>query len=164
MFNLVENLKVVEAIPPQVGAAAVITGDYLSVKNYHRVFCVVHYASADAAAETFAIHRATAVAGTDDAVLVTAQRIWRNLNTATNDTLVEEAAAVNYATDAVASNKIVVFEVDPAKLGETAGGVPFDCITIVTTAIAAGNYISAVYYCVPRIEGRVSTAPSGVTD
>ncbi len=158
MFSLPEGTKIIEAIPPSVGAGAVFTGDYISVKNYHRVYIVVHYSSADGVAETWAPHRATSVAGTGDAVLVNAVRIWANFDTATSDTLVEQAAAVNCDNDNTVTNQILVFEIDPADIGA------YDCITIVSTAIAAGNYVSAMYYCVPRYPGRVSTQPSGIID
>ena len=50
-------------------------------------------------------------------------RIWSNLACATTDLFVERTAAVNYASGAAQTHKIIIFEVDPDSLTDT-----FDCI------------------------------------
>jgi len=158
LFSLPENCKVITAIPAQVGAAGTVQSDYISVKNYQRVYIVIDYSTAGNA-ETFAPMRATAVDGTGSVVLTTVCRIWSNLATATSDTLVERTAAVNYACDNAATDKLIIFEVDTISLGDG-----YDVLSLLTTAIAAGDYISALFICVPRYQSRVLTQPSGITD
>jgi len=160
MFSLPENLKVIEALAPQVGAAAAVTGDYISVKNYHKVYGVIHYAQGDATDITWAWLRATAVAPTGSAAVANVCRIWSDLDCATSDLLVERTAAINYASGAGLTHKLIVVEFDCADLG--AG---YDVIALSsTTAIAATSYVSMMYYGVPRVASRVLTQPSGIID
>ena len=160
LFSLPENCHIITAIPAQVGAAGVVQSDYISVKNYQRVYIVIDYKTAGNA-ETFAPMRATAVDGTGSVVLAATCvcRIWSNLATATSDLLVERTPAVNYLCDAGATDKLIIFEVDTITLGEG-----FDVLSLLTTAIAAGDYISALFICVPRYQSRVLTQPSGIID
>jgi hypothetical protein len=159
-INFPQGCQIVEAIPAQVGAGAAVTGDYISVKNIQRVWCVIQYSQADANAITWKVERATAVAGTGHAALGTSVPIWSNLDTATSDLLVKRTAAVTYATDAGATNKIVVFEIDPASLGST-----YDVIAVSsTTVIAAGQYVSGFYIIEPRYQSAVINIPSYIID
>jgi hypothetical protein len=153
-----ENCKIVEAIPPQVGAAATVTSDYISLKNAHKAWIVLHYNTAGNA-ETFQPLKATAVAPTGSVNITNVVKIWSNLDTATSDTLVERTAATSYACDNGATKKIIIFEIDPADLGET-----YDCIAVVTTAIAAGDYISGIFVIQPRYASAVAEQPSVITD
>lgn len=164
-FAFPENCKVVQALAPCVGAADVKTGTYISLKNVHRAWIVISYITAGNA-ETFQPLMATAVAPTGSTNVTANMRIWSNLATATNDRLVERAAGTSYACDAGATNKLIIFEIDPAALGDNGATppVPYDCISFNTTAIAAGDYVSAVYVLEPRYPSRASTAPTVVTD
>lgn len=159
-FALPENVKIVEGLVPQIGAAAAVTGDYVSLKGYHKAYVVIHYNQGDATDITWNVTRATDVSAGSAAVLTETMRIWSNLACATNDTLVERTAAVNYASGAAQTHKIIVFEVDPDSLTDT-----FDCICgASTTAIAVTSTVSIMYYLVPRYAGRVLTSPTAVTD
>ena len=160
MFTLPEYMKVVEGLAPQVGGAAAVTGDYVSLKNVHKAYAVIHYRQGDGTAITWNITRATAVAPTAAIVVSELLRIWSNLDCATSDTLVEQTAAVNYASGTGQAHKQVVFEIDPAAL---AAG--FDCIAAAsTTAIPATSAVSIMYYLVPRYPSQVSTQPTVLTD
>jgi len=159
-FSLPENCKVVDGYAANVGAAAAVTGDYVSLKNCIKSYVVIKYRQADANAITWNVTRATAVLPSGAVVMTETMRIWSNLDTATSDLLVERTAAVNYASGTGATNKIIIFEVDPASLTDT-----FDCIAgASTTAIAAGQYVDITYYLVPRYPGRVLTSPTAITD
>ncbi len=160
MICLPEDLKVVEGLAPQVGAAAAVTGDYVSLKNVHKAYVVIHYIQGDATDITWHVKRATAVAPTGAVVLTETMRIWSNLDCATSDLLVERTAAVNYASGAGQTHKQIIFEVDPSSLTDT-----FDCIAgCSTTAIAATSAVEIMYYLVPRYPGRVLTQPSVIVD
>jgi hypothetical protein len=159
-FALPENTKIVDGYCANVGGAAAITGDYVSLKGCHKAYVVIKYRQADGNAITWNVTRATNVSAGSAAVMTELMRIWSNLDTATSDLLVERTAAVNYASGAGATNKIVIFEVDPDSLTDT-----FDCIAgASTTAIAAAQYVDITYYLIPRYPGRVLTSPSAIID
>jgi hypothetical protein len=159
-FALPENTKIVDGWCANVGAGAAITGDYVSLKGYHKAYVVIKYRQADANAITWNVTRATNVSAGSAAVMTELMRIWSNLDTATSDLLVERTAAVNYASGGGATNKIIIFEVDPDSLTDT-----FDCIAgCSTTVIAAAQYVDITYYLIPKYPGRVLTSPSAIID
>ena len=157
MINLPEQLKPIEAITPQAGAA--ITGYYISLKNALRVYVVVHVNQAQADTMAITLEQATSIAAGSTTPITVAVPIWANEDTVTSDRLVEQTAAVSFTTSAAQKHKMVVFLVDPATL---AAG--FDCLTVKTGASNAGNITSAMYYVVPRYAERVLTAPTMVAD
>jgi hypothetical protein len=160
MFSFPEDCKVLEGLAPQVGAAAAVTGRYISLKNAKKAWVVIHYNQADGNAITWHVKRATAVAPTGAIAVTELLRIWSNLDCATLDLLVERTAAINYASGAGTTHKKIIFEVDPSQLADT-----FDCIAgCSTTAIAAGQYVSMLYVLQPRYASQVSTQPSVITD
>ena len=55
LFSLPEDCKIITAIPAQVGAAGTVQSDYISVKNFQRVYIVINYNTAGNA-ETFCAH------------------------------------------------------------------------------------------------------------
>lgn len=159
-FALPENVKIVEGLTPQVGGAAAVTGDYVSLKGYHKAYVVIHYNQGDATDITWHVKRAINVSAGSAAVFTELMRIWSDLDCATSDLLVERTAAVNYASGAGQTHKIVVFEIDPDSLTDT-----FDCIAgCSTTAVAATSTVAIMYYLIPRYAGRVLTSPTAITD
>jgi hypothetical protein len=77
---------------------------------------------------------------------------------------VERTAAVNYASDVGATDKQIIFEIDPADMGSLAG-VPYDVIRVSSvTAIAAAQWLSAIYVIQPRYQSAVINQPSVVVD
>lgn len=145
-WSIPEGVIPVSGLAPQVGAASAVTGDYISLKHAQKAWVVIHYNQGDATAITWHINRATAVAPTGAAVLANDVPIYSNLDTATSNTMVRRTDAVNYSSGTGATNKIVVFEIDPANLGST-----YDVIAgASTTAIAATSYVSIMYYILPR--------------
>jgi len=160
-FSLPENCKIVQATPPAVGAGAVITSDYISLKDAHKAWIVIHYYEAhNGAAVVYQPMKATAVAPTGDTAITTAVKIWSNLAAATTDLLVERTAATTYTGSATGPlHNLIIFEIDPVDLGPT-----YDCIGFTATTPAAGDYISALFVIQPRYASRVLTAPTSITD
>jgi len=154
---LPEVTKIVEAITPQAGAA--ITGDYVSLKNVHRAFVVVHVNQAEVNTMAISIEQATVVAGGDTKVITNVVPIWANEDCAASDALVRQTDAVNFTTSAAQKHKVVVFQIDPSIL-DLANG--FDCITVKTGASNAGNLTSAMYYLCERYQQ--ATPPAAITD
>lgn len=158
-FSLAQNLQPVEAMPPATDAAG-RTGDYVSLKNAHKVFIVVHITQGNAATVALTPYQATNVAAGSEKVLTNTVPIYANLDTAASDALVRRTDAVNYTTDAAVKNKLVIFEIDPSTLDINNG---FDCITVKTGASNAANITQAMYYVGPtRYPG--ATPPSVIVD
>ncbi|HUV84725.1 MAG TPA: hypothetical protein VMV86_03400 [Methanosarcinales archaeon] len=148
-----EGLKIVEAIRPQAGAA--IEGDYINLKNVEMAWIVIQQTGGAAVGMGCIVNQATA----DLAALtpiVNVVPIWANLDTATSDTLVRVTVdAVNYTTDVGLTHKIVVFQIDPAKL--SAG---YSWLQLHTNVSDALNITSAVY--VLKMKYKSTTPPSVV--
>lgn len=143
-ISLPQNFKIVEAITPQAGAA--ITGDYISLKTAHKAWVLVHVNQANAAQVAITIEKATDVAGTGSTAITSVVPIWANEDCAASDTLVEQTAAVGFTTSVATKHKLVIFEIDPALLGD------YDCITVKTAASNAANITSALYIIAPRYQ------------
>lgn len=160
-FTLPEQLKVVEGLPPTVGAAAPLESDYVSVKNLHKLFAIIHYHQGDADNQRWNVMEATSVAGAGAQAIVNAVPIWSNLDCEASDTLVERTAAVNYSSGVTTpKHKLIVFQIDPSAL--SAG---FDCVNIVTNGnVAATSYAEILFIGVPRYAGPVASQPSIIVD
>jgi hypothetical protein len=144
-FSLPQMAKITDALAPATDAAG-RTSLYISLKNYHKAYLVVHITQGNAATILLTPLQATAIAGTGSKVLANAVPIWANLDTVAAEALVKATDAVNYTTDAGVKNKIVVFEIDPAKL-DVAGG--FDCVAVSTGASNVANITQAMWFLVP---------------
>jgi hypothetical protein len=156
MINLTQEMKIVEAITPQVGAA--ITGDYVSLKNVQMAWVIVHIAQGNAATVAITIEQASDVAGTGHVAITKVVPIWANLDCVASDTLVRATDAVSYTTDAGVKHKTIVFQIDPATLSLANG----DCITVLTAASHADNITSALYLLETRYPQ--ATPPAAITD
>ncbi len=146
MICIPETLKPIEALTPAADAAG-RTGDYISCKNAHKVWVVVHVDQGNAATIALTIEQASAVAGTGTKAITNTVPIWANEDCAASDTLVRQTDAVSFTTSAAVKHKVVVFQIDPATLDNANS---FDCITVKTGASNAANITSAAYY----VEGR----------
>lgn len=157
--HLVENAKIVEVLVPATDAAG-RAGVGFSLKNYRRAIIVVHIVQGNAATILLTPEQCTAVAGTGAKALSQNTRIWANLDTSVNDTLVRATDAKNYTTDAAVKNKIVVFEVDAASLDQANS---FDCLRLSTGASNVANLTQAIAYLMdPRYPQ--ATPPSARVD
>jgi len=156
-FTLPSSAKIVEAITPQAGAA--ITGDYVSLKNAHEAYVIVHINQAAANTVAITIEQASDVGGTGHIAITNVIPIWANEDCATTDTQVRQTDAVAFTTSAAQTHKVIVFKIDPSSLSLAAG----DCITVITGASAAGNITSALYVLVP-LRYSQATPPSAILD
>jgi len=164
-LTLSEHLKVVEGLAPRVGAAAAVISDYVSLKNLHKLYAIVHYNQGDADDQTWRILRATDVTPTGAVVIANAAEIWSNLDCEASDTLVERTAAINYASGVGQKHKTVIFEIDPSTLGDNGSGVDYTCVAVGSTgAVAATSYVEILFIGVPRYPGPAAMQPSIVTD
>lgn len=159
MFQIPEGAFLIDGYAPNVGAAAAVTGDYISLKNAEMAWVIFQYRQADANAITFQVNRATAVAPTGAVVIGNVVPIWSNLDTATSDTLVRQTDAATYSGGVGTTNKIIVFQIDPANLGST-----YDCIAGYASAVAAGQYISILYVVKPKFASKTSAQMTFITD
>lgn len=143
----VPKFQVVQAIAPIAGGSQ-RTGDYISLKNVTKCLIVCEFAMATTDTCAIVVNQATAVAPSGATPITQVVPIWSNLDTSTSNTLTARTAAVNYTTDAVAKNKVVVFQIDPDHLD--AG---YDVIGVVMGSSNASNFYSAVYLCEMRYSG-----------
>lgn len=162
-FSLVENLKPVNILTNRVGNGA-IASSYVSLKHAHKAWIFIDFTEGGANQVTFTPRKATAVAPSDATAITTAVPIWANLATGTSDRLVERAAATSYQTDVGVTTKQIVFEIDPALLGELAGTGPYDCIGVYCDAPNAADYLTVTCWIQPRYASQVSAQPTALTD
>lgn len=145
-FSLVAQAKINSLLAPATDAAGRTSG-YVTLKNAHKAFVVVHITQGNAATIALSLSQATTVAGGSAKAVSNTFPIWSNLDVAASDTLVSRTAAASYTTDAGVKNKIVVFEILPEAVLDIANG--FDCVAVTTGASDAANITSAVIYLTP---------------
>lgn len=155
-ITLPENFKIVRAIDPQTAAAGA-DGDYVSLKNAHHAWIIVDITQGNAATIAITVEKATKVDGTGSTAITTSVPIWSNAATGTSDTLVRQTNAVSFTTSAALASKQVIFQIDPATLGEG-----YDCICVKAGASNAANVISATYMLQTRYPQ--ATPPTAITD
>lgn len=155
MIKIPGNLNVVTGLAPTAGGSAA-TGDYISLKNAHRVWIVFSVKQGEATVPVLSVMKATAVAGTGATAMTEAALIFSTLDCATSDVLVERTAAASYSLDAALKDKLVVFEIDPAAIGA------YDCIAAKVAASNAANITSALYVVESRYGTK--TQPSMIVD
>lgn len=155
-FTLPEGGKIVQALEPQAGAA--VTGDYVSLKNYHSCYVIVQVTQAAANTMAITIEQATGVGAGGTIPITQTVPIWANEDCATSDTLVRQPNAVGFTTSAAQLHKVIVFKIDADHLDAT-----FDCITVITAASNATNITSAIYVLIPSRYAD-ATPPSAIID
>lgn len=157
--SLVENFKIVAGTTP-VTTNGGVTGDYVSLKNVNKAWIIVSLTQAAAHATVLAPKQATAVDGTGVKVFANTLKINANEDVAASDTLAAQTAAVNYTVTADIKNKLVVFEIDPAKLDTTND---FDCIGItVSDSSEATNFVEITY--ILDMKYKEDVPPAVITD
>jgi hypothetical protein len=155
--SLAEDFGHATILAPAADAAG-RTGQAVSLKNAHKAWLVYHIDQGNAATILLTPQQCSAVAGTG-AKAVPAVPIWACLDEAATSALIRAADAVSYTTDAGVKRKIIIFEIDPARL-DLAGG--FDCIRGNTGASNVANITSCHVVVLPRQSG--ANAPSLVAD
>jgi hypothetical protein len=159
-FTLPEQAKIVELLPLATDAAGRAAAAAVSLKNAGRAYLLVSLTQGNAATVLLTPMQATKVDKTGGKVLTNPVRIWSNLDTAASDTLVRQADAVNYTTDAGVKNKQVLFEIDPASL-DLAN--LFDCVYLSTGASNVANLTAALAILTDLRFGS-ATPPSAIVD
>jgi len=155
-FSLLQDYKLVTALIPAAGGAGRV-GDYVCLKNAHKCWIMIQDSGGNASAVTYTINEATAVAPTGAVLCGALFPNWINNSTAVTDTLVRNADAATVTTDANATPKLIIIDVNPALL--TAG---FDCVAVVEGAANAGNLLCATYIIEERY--KQATPPSAILD
>ena len=162
-FCFPEDCKIVNGYAPRVGAAAAITGAYVSLKNVQMAWVVFHYYQADGNAITWNVLKASDVAATGAIATDVLMPIWSNLACAVSDLLVRRTDAISYASGTGGASKMIIMQVNPDALGQLAG-VQYDCIAGYCTAVAAAQYVGITYVLQTRYASRVATQPTAVLD
>ena len=157
-FTLPEQAKVLQALPPAADAAG-RAGAWVSCKFAHKTYIIVLVAQGNAATVALTINQAQDESGTGAKAITAAVPIWFCTDESVSDALVPQTAAVSFTTDAGLKNKIVIFEIDPAKLDQANG---FHCVQVVTGASNVANITAAIYQGQP-LRYLASTPPSALT-
>jgi hypothetical protein len=151
MLTLVEEAPPYSALKPAADAAG-RTGGYRTLKAGTMAWVIFYITQGNAATIQVSINQAQDVAGTG-AKAIPAVPIWTDLDADTAGTALtrytRQTDAANYTTDAAVKTKVVVFQIDPAKLDQANG---FCTIAAVTGASNAANITSAVVVLSPRYQ------------
>ncbi len=149
MFNLAQGAKFCTGIVPvEAGAAFNVNGEGIDLRNAHQVYVVVELDQAGADQITATLQQSE---GTNWEAMTETVPVWVCLDTAADDVLVRQADAFAYQTTADIASKLVIFQVDPARLDDENGtsGDPNYALRIVLTGGALGDSASAFYLVSP---------------
>lgn len=142
-------------LPPAADAAG-RTSPYKSLRNCSgKVAVVCRVNQGNAAQVTFTPLQATNVAGAGSKAIAVAP-IFFNINTTLSDTLAVQTPAANFQTDVGLTDKIVVFEFDPADVMDMVNG--FNHIAIQTSASNVANITDAHMEYLGRYQQQVTPA------
>lgn len=153
IISIPEGLFPVELKPP-TSTSAGWTTDWVSLKNAVKAWIVVHLTQAVGHATAFTLNRATAVAPTGNTTLANNVPIWYgNVSTSTH-ALTRQTDAKAYTMDVgVTGDVVIVYEVDPANLGDG-----YDCVALIAAASSQATDIASVMaYVQPRYASKPST-------
>jgi len=145
----------INGFKPQVNTAA-IAGDWVSMKTAHKIWVVFHMAQGEATQAVLSLYEATAVDGSDAAVITEKSHIWYNLDCDT-DIFTQATDAATYTLDVALKVKMVVFQFDASQLSSG-----FDCVK----GYAAASNILNIVGCQYILENRYkqATPPSVIID
>lgn len=152
-----ENYKVIEGTSP-VTTSGGVTADYVSLKNVNRAWIVLSFTQAVAHETGIDPKRATAVDGTGAVVLNKVVPIKANEDCAASDALVDQTAAITYDLTEDIKHKMVMFQIDPALLGE--GYDVLGCV--VDDSSQATNFVQITY--ILDMIWKQATPPSAIVD
>lgn len=136
--NFATSTKLVKGLPLAADAAG-RTSRGVTLKNATFATVIVSITQGNAATVALTLLQAQSVAGLNAKPITNPAPIWANLDTDASDTLVRQADAVSFTTDAAVKNKQIVFHVDPAYF-DVANG--FGCLQVSTGASNAANLTS----------------------
>lgn len=157
MVNFVEKYKVVNGTPVATTNGA-IDCDFIRVKNAHRVIIVAELLQAATHATALGIDEATTVAGAGAVAVTEVQKIWKNADVSSTDTLVKGTDAATVSATAGTTNQQLIMEVDPSTLSSG-----FDCIrATLDDSSEATNFATVTYFIETRYPQ--GTPPAAITD
>ena len=138
----------VEATAGPVTTNGGVTGDNISLKDALNVWVVCHLKQAVGHATAITLKKGTVVATCVTALGVNVPIWYGNVSTS-SDALARQTDAAAFTLDVgVTGDVIVVFQVDPAQLGE------YGCLGVaVADSSQATNLISVLYFIQPRYAG-----------
>ena len=154
-MTLVEKYKIVQAVEPKT-SNAVITGDYVSLKNVITGTVVVNLTQAVGHATQVSLYQAKDVSGTGAKPLTNSVPVWANEDVSLGDSLIRQADDVSYSVANTAKNKQVVFHIDPARLDVNDG---LTCLNVrIGASTQATNFASAEYILDSKYAGDVPSS------
>ena len=155
-----EDYKVISGLKPTIGATAVLTGDYICLKNAQMAWVIFHFNSANSTAEVVGINMASDSTPSDATPVTAVMPIWHNAACATSDINVRETDAVSHAFAAAATDQMIIFQVDPAALGGTYDWIAGYTLSTIVTA----DELEILYVVKPRYAGVDANVPSMIID
>lgn len=156
--NLAEQFKIVDATAGPVTTNGGVTGDYVSLKGVKRAWISLQFTQAVGHATAIQPQKATAVAPTGAASITAAARIWSNLATATDDTLVKRTSATSYTLGAGVAKMHVLIEIDPAEFTGAYDVLGFT----VSDSSQATNFVAGLF--ILEMGYSQATPPTAITD
>ena len=146
-MNFAQEVKIADAVVPQADWRA-ITSRAINVANAHMIYLVIHV-DEDSGDETYTPQRNDGTTGW--IALANTVPIWANTDTTVNDTLVRQNNGLAYTSNAQAGEKLIVFQIDPRKLGLHTGGTNQPCTQVRFVAANDQQDVgSALWYVIPR--------------
>lgn len=143
-FAPTAEYKFAAGLAPAADAAGRTGAAYFDLGLAHKVFVEFHINQGNAATIACSLSKADDAAGTGAAAVAELVQVHASLDLATL-AVARVADAASLTTDAAVKTKIVVFEVDPAKIGKR-------FIAPVTGASNVANITSALIRYVPRYQ------------
>ncbi|ADK85938.1 conserved hypothetical protein [Desulfarculus baarsii DSM 2075] len=152
MHSLIENTRIVEAIPPSAGDVELV-GDLVSLKHCQSLTVLVHVNQANAATVAITLEQAQDVSGTAAKAMAKDAPIYLVADAAASDTWIRQADGVGFTTDAALKHKLVALDVDAQHLDLENG---FTCLRVKVGASHAANLVAAQYIAVGSRYGGAS--------
>ena len=146
MLDLIEKVKLVQAIPATTGTVADVLGDYISMKNAHAVWAILSIDSPTTFIVTPEV--AEAYAGTNSTNITGGAKFWVNLNTTQLDRLTASTRSTALGGE-TANNAMVVVRFDPSAAHSSQ--------THFAVNVNTTGYVSAVYAIETRYGGYQQT-------
>ena len=157
MLCLPQDLKIVVGKHPTTTNGA-LTGDYISTKNFKKIWVVFNFTQAATHQTVCSIYEATDVTPTSADAVTAVMPNWYNQDTSTSDALTKGTDAATVTLAAGTTNQIVIIEVDPVILS-----TDHDCIAGYTSASSEStNFVTMEYYGLTRYPQ--GTPPTAITD
>jgi hypothetical protein len=169
MERILERLQIVEAFPVVDLSTAANDGDWISLKNYRRVLCVLAASAGTAGQDpTITLEQASDVAGTGAKALTAVTVGWSkiattNLTGTAQWTATAQAVAATFTKTSAASDKILAVEILADQLDVDNG---FDCIRMRVADVGANAQLGYGFYILadPRFPDAPENMLGAITD